>query len=173
MSSAGQLTEWVKIKHDGQLIRRVGEPYFNHLIAVATMAKDAVFGYEIGLCHDLLEDTATSSAELRDNLIKFGYSEKDSSFITSSVVELTDVFTTTAYPGLSKKKRKKLEAARLMTIGPVAQTVKYADLIYNMEWVWKYDQKHLKKYVKKKRKLLIGLNKGDPMLHKEALNLIR
>jgi len=170
MTSSELLTDWVALKHAGQLIKRTDEPYFNHLITVATLAKSAAeLGYEIGLCHDLLEDTCTTEAELLKALLDFGYSDQQANFITSCVVELTDVFTAAAYPHLSKSKRKKLEAARLLTISPAAQTVKYADLIYNVNWVLKYDLKHVKRYVLKKQLLLAGLNRGDQDLWQQAL----
>lgn len=169
-----KLYNWVALKHYRQLIRKTGEPYFSHLKAVADMAGPAVFmGYEIGLCHDLLEDTDTTARQLRDALLSFGYKNAAANLITSCVVELTDVFTAAAYPGLSKSDRKKKEAARLITISPAAQTVKYADLIYNIDWVLMYDQKHAERYLNKKQQLLTALDKGERGLHEQALNLVQ
>jgi len=38
-------------------MRLSGKPYITHLVFVSEMAGASVsFGYEIGLCHDLLED---------------------------------------------------------------------------------------------------------------------
>jgi (p)ppGpp synthase/HD superfamily hydrolase len=168
-----KLKEWVAIQHGGQHIRRTKEPYLNHLLAVAEMAATAVpFGYAIGLCHDLLEDTATDSGQLLQALISFGYTAADAAFITDTVVELTDVFTTEAYPDLGKKERKALEALRLPTISPAAQTVKYGDLIYNIAWVIKYDKKDAPRYLKKKRLLLMKMTQGDPELRHKALQVI-
>lgn len=174
MTPAKQLTDWVALRHEGQIIRRTEKPYLNHLIAVAELAKPAVtLGYEIGLCHDLLEDTDTSAEELLAALLGFGYTAHDAGTITNCVQELTDVFTAAAYPSMSKKERKKLESARLLTITPAAQTVKYADLIYNINWVLKYDHKHAHKYLLKKQLLLKGLIHGDQKLRQQALNLIQ
>lgn len=169
MTPPERLKDWVALKHAGQLIKRTGEPYFNHLIAVADLASCIELGYEIGLCHDLLEDTSTTEAELSAALLDFGYNGKQANLITHCVVELTDVFTASAYPNLSKSKRKKLESARLLTLSPVAQTVKYADLIYNINWVLKYDLKHAQRYLLKKQRLLSGLNRGDQNLWQKAL----
>ncbi|MET1055471.1 MAG: hypothetical protein ABWY16_09195 [Pedobacter sp.] len=167
------LKDWVALKHKGQLIRESGEPYFNHVAAVAAMASGATdFGYEIGLCHDLLEDTYATINELRDALLSFGYSQSAAMLISSCVLELTDVFTKSAYPGLGKSARKKMEAARLLTISPAAQTVKYADLIYNIGWVLKYDKKRAKKYLLKKKRLLNALIEGDKDLHSKALSAV-
>lgn len=174
MKKAELLLEWVALKHYGQLIRKTAEPYLNHLTAVAGMVRDSVpCGYEIALCHDLLEDTNTTIAELSTVLLTFGYEKPESGRICDCVTELTDVYTAKAYPDLNKAERKEKEAARLLTISPPAQSVKYADLIYNIEWVIKYDQKHAKKYLKKKKRLLEDLNQGDHILHEQALALAR
>lgn len=173
MSPAEQLADWVALRHKGQIIKRTREPYFNHLMAVALMAKGVVaLGYEIGLCHDLLEDTDTSKNELLTLLLKVGYTGADASLITSCVVELTDVFTRDAYPDLSKKVRKRCESYRLLTISSAAQTVKYGDLIYNIEWMLKYDQKHALRYLRKKQILLAGLTRGNQDLWQQAMNAI-
>lgn len=173
MTPAERLTEWVARKHGGQIIRRTDLPYFSHLTTVAALAGAvAELGYETGLCHDLLEDTTVTNAELYNALSGFGYSVHDAGLITKSVVELTDVFTASAYPDDNKKERKKRESARLATISGLAQTVKYGDLIDNINWVLKYDQKRAKKYLKKKKLLLENLTKGDHNLRQKAFDSI-
>jgi len=174
MTSAEKLANWVADKHKNQLIKCTTLPYFDHLNKVASLAKNATeWGYEIGLCHDLLEDTGTTSAELKTALINFGYPVTATELITNHVVELTDVFTKTAYPKLSKKKRKKLENKRLQTLSNAAQTVKYADLIDNIAWMMKYDIKHAAHYLKKKATLLLNLNLGNNQLRQRAIGIIQ
>ncbi|MCX2477639.1 hypothetical protein OQY15_00970 [Pedobacter sp. MC2016-15] len=174
ITSEDQLQNWVADKFRGQFIKRTLEPYMNHLNAVASMAKQSTeHGYEIGLCHDLLEDTETTARELIAALLSFGYSQFSASLISTCVVELTDVFTKAAYPKMKKKLRKKVESLRLLTISPVAQTVKYADLIYNAEWIIKYDSKHAQKYLRKKKRLLAAMTKGDSFLHEQAVNVMK
>lgn len=173
MKPRNQLKRWVSLQHQGQLIRRTKRPYFEHLLAVAELAGPAVaFGYEIGLCHDLLEETDVPERELLAALLSFGFTGADARVITSCVVELTDVYTVVAYPGLCKAERKSLEQARLLTISPTAQTLKYADLIYNTIWVLKYDHKHAAKYMAKKQMLLADLNRGNSKLRNQLLHLI-
>jgi (p)ppGpp synthase/HD superfamily hydrolase len=167
-----KLLDWVKQQHAGQLIKRTTDPYTNHLTAVAQMASVIPLGYEIGLCHDLFEDTETTAPQLRAALADFGYSDEEASFITACVTELTDVFTKKAYPELSKAIRKEKEAARLIAISPAAQTVKYADLMYNISWALKYDLKHSKKYLQRKRLLLSVMADGDNSLRRQVLDLI-
>ena len=173
MKPRTQLKQWVSLQHQGQLIRGTNKPYVEHLFAVAEMARSVVtLGYEIGLCHDLLEDTDVTQSELLAALLGFGYGHEEAYAITSCVVELTDVYTSGDYPELSKSARKLLENKRLLTISPAAQTVKYADLIYNTIWMLKYDPKHAAQYMAKKRVLLADLNRGNAKLRRQLSNLI-
>lgn len=134
--SRGLLTEWIKECYKGRTIRISGGPCFNHLAAVAEIAsRFSDLGYEIGLCHDLLEDTQIEAGDLLTVLRGFGYVEESSAFITKAVVELTDSYTKESYPNFSKKERRRMEAKRLIAISAEAQTVKYADLIYNTDWM--------------------------------------
>jgi len=173
MKPAEQLANWVEEKHRGQLIRDTEEPYFMHLIVVAEMAGPAIsLGYEIGLCHDLLEDTSTTKDELNQALTGFNYAKTDADHITACVVELTDVYTSAAYPHLGKKARKEKEALRLSAISPAAQTVKYCDLIYNINWMLHHDRKHAAKYLKRKKHLVTCMSEGDEGLRQKALETI-
>jgi hypothetical protein len=135
-------------------------------------ARVTILGYEIGLCHDLLEDTETTAAELLTTLAQFNYNMEEASYITSTVVALTDVYTSAAYPGLSKEARKEKEASRLCKVSPGAQTVKYCDLIDNIKWVLQHDRKHAFEYLKKKLALLDGMVAGDKEIRQKALDMI-
>jgi (p)ppGpp synthase/HD superfamily hydrolase len=174
MTSSERLADWVRSKHEGQLIKRTNEPYFNHLIAVAEMAGTAItLGYEVGLCHDLLEKTTTRREELYEALITFGYLQTQALEIVSQTTALTNVFTKAAFPEMTKSDRKKMESIRLSTISPGAQTVKYADIIYNVEWMVKYDAVNAKKYSERKQILLSRIISGDPHLLRKAINAIQ
>jgi len=167
------LAAWVKEQHAGQLIRKTNEPYFDHLQFVAEKAGAIIpLGYEIGLSHDLLEKTSVTAQDIRAALIGHNYTAITSDHITNCVVELTDIFTKTSFPQIKKKKRKEMEAKRLAGISPDAQTVKYADLIYNIDWMIKHSRKKLYKYLKRKKELLHSMRNGDEGLHNEALILI-
>ncbi len=76
-----KLLDWVKQQHAGQLIKRTTEPYTNHLTAVARMSGVIPLGYEIGLCHDLLENTKTTAPQLRTVLAGFGYNDVEASLL--------------------------------------------------------------------------------------------
>ncbi|WP_161964433.1 hypothetical protein [Mucilaginibacter endophyticus] len=164
------LMNWVKSLYKQKRIRVSGEPYMDHLIFVAELAeKYEPLGYEIGLCHDLLEDLPLNAGQLHHVLANFGYKPGEQEQIVKAVVELTEVFTKTRYPELSKKQRRKLETKRLAKTGKQAQTVKYADLIYNIGWTVKYEREKAEKYLRRKNKLLQMLDKGDSHLHKKVL----
>jgi len=136
------------------------------------MADIAPLGYEIGLCHDLLEKTTVTTNALKDALLEFGYGKAAAITIVSAVTELTNVFTKTAYPDMRKTVRKEREAERMANISPNAQTVKYADLLYNTDWMQAHDHKHLKKYLKKKQFFLKTMCKGDQSLYCNLLQHI-
>lgn len=168
-----KLIEYIQDKFSDIKRKYTEEPYYVHLINVADMVKDKGYlHFEIGLCHDLLEDTDTTEAEFLYTLMDFGYNEHGSSFIFNRVVELTDVFTHESYPKLNRKKRKSLEAIRLYFVSSVAQTVKYADLIDNSESIVKYDPGFARKYLDEKEFILDGMNMGDPIMYELALGCL-
>lgn len=172
MNRTDKLLNWIKQQHEGQLIRHTTEPYINHLMEVAELGTVIPLGYEIGLCHDLFEETETTKIDLYSALTVFGYTKQEADFILNCTVELTDVFTKKNYPDLKKKARKAREVARLTTISSAAQTVKYGDLIYNITWVLKHDLQHAGKYMRKKQQLLTSLKNGEQDLYRSALRII-
>ncbi|MDQ3290702.1 MAG: HD domain-containing protein, partial [Bacteroidota bacterium] len=125
---------FVTEKHGQQKRKYTHEPYVNHLVRVALKVKDYTHDSRMAmaaLCHDLLEDTECTVAELYQFLTNIGLTNANSDYICLLVKELTDVFTSEVYPQFNRKTRKELEAARLWEISPEAQTIKYADLIDN------------------------------------------
>ena len=167
------LRDWVADQHKGQWVKDTYLPYMHHLDFVAETCRDLVYlGYETGLCHDLLEKTKTTTEQLRAAFADFGYAPADSEVIVSNVTELTDVFTKTAYPKLRKKERKQLEDKRLIATGLNIQTVKYADLLYNIRWVLAHETRTTaRKYLRRKHDLLLGMTEGNTILRKAALTL--
>lgn len=161
------------LHHHTQKRKYTNEPYINHCIAVAEMADTLCdFGWEIGMCHDLLEDTECDSFELYNALKRFGYSIENSKFIVGRVLELTDKYTHENYPDFNRAIRKKLEAKRLHGISYAAQTVKYCDLINNTDSIVKYDKGFAVKYIAEKREILEGMKGGNKhMLRKCQFSL--
>ncbi len=161
---------FVTLKHDQQKRKYTNEPYVYHVRAVADMADGkCLMGYEIGLCHDLLEDTNCTYSELLTALQRFGYLESEAKFICDCTADLTDRFTPELHPNLNRKARKALEAERLHAVCPCAQTVKYCDLIHNTESIIEYDRGFAMKYIPEKEQILAGMNKGNKLMYRLAL----
>lgn len=168
------LIEFVK-KHHGEQVRKyTGEPYFNHLISVADMAeKTGVnYGFEIGLCHDLLEDTKCAAGDLYMRLKGIGYNIASTELIVKGVQDLTDHFTAEAYPYLNRALRKQCEALRLGTISRTAQIVKCCDLIDNTSSIVKHDVGFAKKYIPEKREILKGFKLIDGAIKSQVWNCL-
>lgn len=164
-----KLINWVRQQHDGQKIKETDEPYFEHLLTVANRVSDAApLTYEIGLCHDLYEKTEVNSDILEAQLKEFGYSLDESQHISGCVTELTRQFTKANNP-LPKKLRKELEDERLTYISADAQTVKYADLSYNADWMMTHDRHHAKDYLERHLELIKQMTAGDSELRNDVL----
>jgi len=168
------LLAFCHITHFPQKRKYTGEAYTVHLRAVAEMADryNLLMGYEIGLCHDLLEDTYLTANELDGHLTSFGYDEKESFFIVSSVIELTDVYTSEAFPKLNRAERKELECKRLSEISENSQSIKYCDLIDNTSSILKYDEGFAKIYLKEKFAIMQVMDKGNNDLYNIAMKNI-
>ena len=64
--------------------------------------------------------------------------------------------------------RKALEDKRLMYISADAQTVKYADLFDNADWMMIHDRYHAREYLKSKLDLITEMNEGEPVLQQQV-----
>lgn len=164
-----KLINWVRQQHEGQLIKETDAPYFEHLLTVANRVTNcAPLTYEVGLCHDLLEKTEVKQPMLLAQLQAFGYDEHEAAHISNCVLELTRHYTKANNP-LPKKERKELEDERLTTISADAQTVKYADLAYNADWMMAHDRHHAGDYLQRHLELVENMTEGDSELRSEVL----
>ena len=109
------------------------EPYFNHLIAIAQNCAfhNLNYGFEIGLCHDLFEDTKMLPHEFIEIIAGFGYSKTEAELISNIVLELTNQYTTLDYPKLKIDQRREFESDRLANVSELAQNVKCCDIMDN------------------------------------------
>jgi len=170
------LLDFVKGQHGGQQRKYSDEPYWHHLVRVAEIAArhlDAGIEKEIALCHDLLEDTPCTKQQLHLKLISIGYQKQQADSIAQGVVELTDVFVKAEYPGLNRKTRKKKEARRLGNISPLAQSIKYADLIDNTASIGDGDDGFARVYLREAVDILDQMRSGDIRLFIECCHAIR
>ena len=158
--------------HGNQKRKYTGEPYVNHTVQVAKIVKnyggDDVMVYAAVL-HDVLEDTNTTKEELFNHLRQIIGSGKAIE-VVKLVQELTDVFTKDEYPNINRKGRKEMEAMRLGSISPKAQTIKYADLLDNGQDIMKNDPKFGRVYLKEKEQILKHMNRGNQELYKKCLS---
>ncbi|WP_316809246.1 hypothetical protein [Pedobacter agri] len=162
---------FVTVQHGEQKRKYTGEPYTVHLVAVAECAEanNLKFGYEIGLCHDLFEDTACTDQQLRTALEAYGYMTNEIDFILQGTWDLTDKFISADYPNFNRKQRKAMEVERLATISANSQSIKYCDLIDNTKSIVRHDRNFARVYLTEKANLLKVMNKGDQTLHELAV----
>lgn len=163
-------SQFIEQAHKDQVRKYTNEPYFKaHLKPVAERVDFLhPLAYEIGLGHDLFEDTEVSKEFFEEYLIFIGYSKEETFVIIQGITELTDVYTSVAYPSLNRAQRKIQEAHRLATISKLSQSIKYADLIDNTKSIAKYDPGFAKVYLKEKKLILNVMNKGDTGLYTKA-----
>lgn len=163
-------------RHHSKIRRKfTRQPYFVHLIRVATLCKAYNLdghSVEVALCHDLLEDTDCSTYSLLDFLTSIGYSSQQASAIVFHVIELTDVFTKQAFPEHNRAIRKALEANRLSKVSGFAQSIKYVDLMDNIRELISYDDSFARTYMKEKKHLIDVMDKGNSILRALARLLL-
>lgn len=142
--------------HWGQRRKYTEEPYVCHCLEVVSIL--ASFGHtddtilSAAVLHDVIEDCDV----LPSDLIRIHG-------IDSTVVDLVQELTEPARTG-NRATRKAEEAQRLATISPVAQTIKYADLISNTHSITVYDPDFAKVYLREKAAILEVMDKGDPTM---------
>jgi len=154
--------EFVKHQHGTQQRKYTGEPYWHHVYAVAEIvAPYEPEGIEIAFGHDLLEDTTCTYDQLVQFLTSNEYDKKEAIFIADGVQELTDEFVKENYPDKNRRERKALEAERLGKISPLAQSVKYSDLIHNMTSIVEEDENFARTFAREKRDILNGMRAGN------------
>jgi len=169
-----KLLEFVKECHGDQVRKYTGEPYWTHVYEVGLLADDwhVTLGLEIGFCHDLLEDTECGMATLFDKLESLSYRMSDIRVICDCVRDLTDVYITEDYPQLNRRQRKEKECMRLSDISPLAQSVKYADLIHNTKSIVKHDKGFAKVYLEEKENILRVMNGGCGELYSTCISIL-
>jgi len=162
----------VKVAHGDQKRKYTNMDYWTHCYAVADMVNIYVphpLAIEIALCHDLFEDTEFDFESLLTFLIEVGYDRNDARFICDHVDDLTDRFTKNEYPNMNRERRKMFEARRLGVIYPLAQSIKYADLIDNTSTIVDFDLNFSEIYLKEKQQILDEMKGGSPKLRELCL----
>jgi (p)ppGpp synthase/HD superfamily hydrolase len=141
--------------HGGQVRRYTGEPYVTHPRDVADRVKVLTDDEDIiaaALLHDVLEDTDVKPDEI---------ARVTNERVLRIVCELTDVFTSEAFPEMNREERKKKEAYRISGISWEAKLVKLADIMDNASTIELADPKFAKVWIKEKYRAIRAMLGGD------------
>lgn len=141
--------------HGSQKRKYTGVSYLEHLKNVAEIVNDWTQDDEVvaaALLHDVLEDTDKTFLD-----IKVYFGER----VANLVLELTDVYTKSAFPNLNRTERKAREAARLGHVSPEAKMIKIADLADNTASIVKHDPKFAETYLVEKAEVLRAMRVGN------------
>jgi (p)ppGpp synthase/HD superfamily hydrolase len=155
--------EFAHAAHDliNQKRKYTGESYWVHTDEVAAIVTEVTSDENViaaAHLHDTVEDCNIFPYEIVTISQNFGAQ------VAIYVRELTDVFTSKAFPDLNRATRKDLEAQRLGGISAEAQTIKVADLLSNTKSIVEHDAGFAKTYLKEKKKALTYLTKAHPAL---------
>lgn len=143
--------------HKGQFRKGTGKvPYIRHPLRVAERVASITDDEEMivaALLHDVLEDTDTPASLIKE---RFG----------SRVTVLVHELTATPTP-LGRKERKLLEAFRLGLVSSEAQTIKYADILDNLQDIFEFSPAFAKTYIPEKTAIFSEMTRGNATLRKE------
>lgn len=170
METLEKIRQFADKAHGDQKRKYSGQAYIVHPVAVMQICKEYTDDTAVlaaALLHDVLEDTDITAEQLKAYLHSVLIApEADYAF--RLVQDLTDEFTKEKYPKLNRKKRRRREAERLGRADPMAQTVKYADLIDNCLDIVKHDKDFGKVFLGESTMLLEQMTSGDPRLYERA-----
>jgi (p)ppGpp synthase/HD superfamily hydrolase len=161
--------------HGSQTRKYTKDPYIVHPERVSKTCAEYTEDVSIlaaALLHDVLEDTNVTAAQLEAFLNTLMDPPK-SKKIVGMVEELTDLYTKENFPAWNRNKRKRLEAERLKSSSPGAQTVKYADILDNCPEISMFEPEFAKRYCSECLHLLKAMQNGDPRLRAKALSAVK
>jgi guanosine-3',5'-bis(diphosphate) 3'-pyrophosphohydrolase len=176
--NTGEIIEKVKMfadqAHGDQMRKYANERYIVHPIRVMEIVRE--FSQEVpllaaSLLHDVLEDTNVTAEQLKyflDSVMQQEASDKTFRLVR----ELTDEFIKSRYPKLNRRTRRTKEGERLAETSPEAQTIKYADIIDNLQDIATHDTEFALVYMRESKQLLSRMTKGDPKLYSRALHVV-
>ncbi|GAA0880840.1 hypothetical protein GCM10009119_38100 [Algoriphagus jejuensis] len=156
--------------HGDQMRKYAQERYIAHPIRVMNLCQNYVQDLCIlsaALLHDVLEDTDTRKHEILE-FLESVLERFEAKRTLDLVIELTDVYTKSAYPHLNRDQRKRKEADRIASVSSAAQTIKYADVIDNSQDIVEFDADFAPKFLKEYQNLLSLTKKGNNELYQLA-----
>lgn len=168
-SLAHEAMMFAREKHQGQVRKYTGEPYFNHLAEVVAISMSVVWQASmvhhdklmaIAWLHDVVEDT-----DVRKNPfildVKFGHD------VAHGIWFLTDL-----EPG-NRKQKKEVSRGKLSYAPGWVQTIKCADLISNATSIIKHDQEFAKVFCAEALALLDVMDNADSRLRDMAYGICK
>lgn len=129
MNNLAQAIKFAQLSHGDQVRKFTGEPYINHPVRVMqAVACDQRYGGQeepamAAVLHDVVEDC---DVEFLDAGV-WGLA------VPRWVDELTNRYTSEAYPDKNRRERKALEFKRLAGMGLISKTIKLYDRLDNLE----------------------------------------
>lgn len=169
-----RIKEFADRAHGEQVRTYTLERYIAHPVRVMETCRELTSDVAVlaaALLHDVLEDTPVTEGELLD-FLKRVMTEKDAVRTFSLVVDLTDVYIKKDYPKWNRRQRKAKEYDRLAEADPLAQTIKYADVIDNSVGVGKQNADFAQVSLLEYRQLLMKIDKGNDKLRKRAQDAV-
>lgn len=149
--------------HHGQVRRYTHEPFVSHPIAVAQTV--APFNRDplvlaAALLHDVVEDTPVTATDLACEM-------------PSSVVRMVLSLTNQASPtDGDRSPRKRIDHAHVARAESRVQTIKYADVLHNVQSIARHDPSFAATYLREKASLIGRLNRGHPLLRRRVWHCI-
>ncbi len=145
--------------HDGQVRRYTHEPFVSHPIAVALTV--APFHSDplvlaAALLHDVVEDTPVTAADLAREMPRS---------VVRMVLSLTNP--STRADG-ERASRKRIDHDHVARAEPRAQTIKYADVLHNVQSIARHDPEFAPTYLAEKVSLIRRLDRGHPVLRRRV-----
>lgn len=158
-----KVIEFITKAHEGQKRKYTFEDYVEHPMEVARIVRDTIYNKDMiaaAMCHDVIEDTDHSLAEI----------EEVAGAVAASYV---DWLSNKEYPeAANRRERKALIAAHLAKAPDAVKTIKLADIYHNTPTILKYDPEFAKVYVAENRLLLEALDGGNKKLFKKVEDLL-
>lgn len=169
-----KIREFADESHGDQQRKYSGERYIVHPVRVMEICRQYTLNHIIlaaALLHDVLEDTKVNKLKMSQFLVTI-MTPEDAASVIKLVSALTDVYTKEKFPLLNRKHRRYKESERLQSIPGDAQTIKYADIIDNTIDFTQNDPDFATVYLRECFNILRKMTKGNPELHKRALQTV-
>lgn len=147
----------------GQKRKYTFDPYIVHPAEVVEIVKTVPHTEAMlaaAWLHDVIEDTAITRSELRDEF-------------AGEIYELVNWLTNISKPSDGNRAvRKEMDRIHLSCAPAGAQTIKLADLIANSRTILIHDPNFAKVYIPEKIALVETMNRGDINLRKLAMEML-